>query len=98
MQVQRAKARLKSAELLSSIGPLAVGVGLGALLWNFVGRAAVQILVAGIASHGWGMFEKHRLERSAEGAPAAWETALYWGCWSALALLLLLIALKAFAG
>jgi hypothetical protein len=91
-------ARLKSAELLSSTGALALGVGLGVLLSSYVGRAAVPILVAGIASHGWGMFQKHRLERSEDYAPARWETALYWVCWAALALLLLLISVKALTG
>jgi hypothetical protein len=86
------------AEFLSSTGALALGVGLGALFSSYVGRAAVPILVAGIASHGWGMLQKHRLERSEDHAPAWWETALYWVCWAALALLLPLTAIKAVAG
>jgi hypothetical protein len=91
-------ARLKSAELLSSTGALALGVGLGALLSSYVGRAAVPILVVGIASHGWGMLQKHRLERSEDYAPAWWQTALYRVCWAALALVLPLIAIKTVAG
>lgn len=98
MQGQRAidhKARLRSAELLSSTGALALGVGMGAVLSNYVGRAAVPILAAGIASHAWGMLQKHRLEATENYAPAWWETALYWGCWAALALILPLIGIKA---
>ena len=92
------KARLKSAELLSATGALVLGVGLGAALSTYIGSAAVPLLVAGIASHGWGMLQKHRLEATAAYAPAWWETALYWVCWAALAVLLLLIGIKAFTG
>lgn len=92
------KARLKSAELLSSTGALALGIGLGAALSTYIGRAALPILVAGIGSHGWGMLQKHRLEANEDYTPAAWEAALYWVCWFALAALLLLIGIKAFAG
>ena len=101
MQGHRANdqmARLKSAELLSSTGALALGVGLGAVSSSYVGRAAVPILVVGIASHGWGMLQKHRLEGKEDYAPAWWETALYWVCWAALALILVLIGVKALTG
>jgi len=56
------------------------------------------LLVAGIASHGWGMLQKHRLEAKADHVPAWWETALYWVCWAVLAVLLLLIGVKALRG
>lgn len=92
------RARLKSAELLSATGALVLGVGLGAALSSYIGSAAVPLLVAGIASHGWGMLQKHRLEATADYAPAWWEMALYWVCWAALAVLLLLIGIKAFTG
>ena len=101
MQEQRAndhRARLKSAELLSTTGALVLGVGLGAAQSTYIGSAAVLLLVAGIASHGWGMLQKHRLEAKVDYAPAPWETALYWVCWAALAVLLVLIGVKAFAG
>jgi hypothetical protein len=94
----RQKARLKSAELLSSTGALALGIGLGAALSGYIGRAAIPILIAGVASHGWGMLQKHRLESSGDYTPASWETALYWICWVSLAVLLLLIAIKALTG
>jgi hypothetical protein len=92
------RARLKSAELSSATGAVVLGVGLGAALSTYIGSAAVPLLVAGIASHGWGMLQKHRLEGTADYAPAWWETALYWVCWAALAVLLLLIGIKAFTG
>src|SRR5262245_16174609 len=90
------RARLKSAELLSVAGALVLGVGLGAALSSFIGNAAVLLLVAGIASHGFGMLQKHRLEAEEGYAPALWETALYWVCWVALAGVLLLIGINAF--
>ena len=101
MQEQRMsdhKARLKSAELLSATGALVLGVGLGAALSAYIGGAAVLLLVGGIVSHGWGMLQKHRLEARADYAPAPWETALYWACWTGLAVLLVLIGVKAFTG
>lgn len=91
-------ARLKFAELLSSIGALVLGVGLGAALSSYVASVAVPLLVVGIVSHGWGMLQKHRLEAKADHMTAWWETALYWVCWAALAVLLLLIGIKAFTG
>jgi hypothetical protein len=92
------RARLKSAELLSATGALVLGVGLGATLSTYIGKAAVPLLVAGIVSHGWGMLQKHRLEAKADYVPARWELALYWICWGALAVLLLLIGIKVAAG
>jgi hypothetical protein len=95
--LEHRKARLKAAELLSSIGALALGVGLGAALASYIGRAALPVLVVGIVSHGWGMLQKHRLESGDDYRPAWWEKALYWGCWAALAALLLLIGINTFA-
>jgi hypothetical protein len=92
------RGRLKSAELLSSTGALVLGVGLGAALSTYIGSIAIPLLVAGIAAHGWGMLQKHRLEAKEDYTPAWWETGLYWVCWAALAVLLLLIGIKAFTG
>lgn len=91
-------ARHKSAALLSSTGALALGIGLAAALSAYIGRAALPILVAGTASDGWGMFQKHRPESNESYTPALWEKALYWACWAALAVLLLLTGVKALAG
>jgi hypothetical protein len=91
------KSRLKAAELLSSTGALVLGVGLGAALAGYIGRAALPVLVVGVVSHGWGMLQKHRLESGDDYRPASWEAALYWGCWVALAALLLLIGINTFA-
>lgn len=101
MQDQRAvehQARRKFAELPSTTGALVLSVGLGAALSSYIGSIAVFLLVVGIVSHGWGMLQKHRLEARESHAPAWWETALYWVCWVALALLALLIGIKAVTG
>jgi hypothetical protein len=42
------------------------------------------------------MLQKHRLEAGGDDRPAWWESTLYWGCWAALAALLLLIGINAF--
>jgi hypothetical protein len=43
------------------------------------------LLLAGAALHASGMWDKHRVERSAGEQPLWWETVLYWGCWAFLA-------------
>jgi len=79
--------RLKEADLMSALGAGVLGAGLGAMWANWLAAFAAAAVIIGIALHGWGMFEKHRLE-DISGAPrAAWEMVLYWGCWLVLALL-----------
>jgi hypothetical protein len=93
------RARLRSAELLSATGALVLGIGLGAALSSYIGSTAVVLLlIAGIASHSFGMLQKHRLEAEQGHMPAWWEATLYWVCWVALAGVLLLIGVKAFTG
>lgn len=65
---------MKLAELSSAVGAGVLGVGLGALLGQWLGALAIPVLVAGLALHAWGMTDKHRLE-SADTRPA-WSTAL----------------------
>lgn len=84
--------RLKTAELTSASGVLAIGVGLGALLASTVSPRAGLLIVAGIAIHGFGMWDKHRLERG-QPAESGFIALLYWACWSVLASLAVLIAL-----
>lgn len=36
----------------------------------YIGSVAIPLLVTGIASRGWGMRQKHRLEAKADYAPA----------------------------
>ena len=86
--------RLKLAELTSGIGALVLGVGLGALFSPWFAPAAGFIAVAGVAAHGFGMWDKHRLEAQAHAESAPWIVALYWVCWLLLAAVVVLLFLR----
>ena len=77
--------RLKIAELTSAIGVLALGVGLGALLAPWFAPAASLLTLAGIAVHGFGMWDKQRIEARTDAPAGTWVIALYWICWLLLA-------------
>jgi hypothetical protein len=79
------RARLKRAELAGGVGAGALGMGLGVLLASYLRGAGALLLLAGAALHASGMWDKHRVERSAGEQPLWWETVLYWGCWAFLA-------------
>jgi len=87
-------ARIKRAELLSSIGAGVLGAGIALLLATILARYAVPILLLGLVAHSVGMFQKHRFEQSGERARVWWVEALYWLCWLGLAALLLLILFR----
>ena len=77
--------RLKLAELTSGIGALLLGIGLGGLFARWITPVAAIVVVAGVITHAFGMWDKHRIEtqRGAEGEP--WVVVLYWVCWLMLA-------------
>jgi hypothetical protein len=77
--------RLKLAELTSVVGVLVLGVGLGALLWRWIGPAAGPITIIGVAIHAAGMWDTHRLEATGGVKSPAWVLALYVACWLLLA-------------
>ncbi|MEQ1613789.1 MAG: hypothetical protein ABL904_13630 [Hyphomicrobiaceae bacterium] len=89
------RSRLKQAELLSAVGALVLGIGIGALAAPVLGWLAVPIFLIGCISHGWGMIQKHRIEQLDDNTPATWEAALYWGCWVALAIVLAVASWRA---
>lgn len=89
------RSRLKQAELLSAVGALVLGIGIGALAAPALGWLAVPIFLTGCISHGWAMIQKHRIEQLGHDTPAAWEAALYWGCWTALAIVLAMASWRA---
>jgi hypothetical protein len=89
-------ARVKKAELLSSLGAGVLGAGIALLLPNQLAPYAILILLLGLVSHAVGMSQKHQLEQQGEVVPLWWAEALYWLCWLALAALLLLIILRQF--
>ena len=54
--------RLKLAELTSGVGGLVLGIGLGALFSTWIAPAAGFVTLAGLLTHAFGMWDKHRLE------------------------------------
>lgn len=87
-------ARVKQAELLSSIGAGVLGAGIALLAPQLLAPFGAWLLAAGLVAHGAGMAIKHRLERNAR-QEAAWEKWLFWGCWIALGGLAVVLVLRA---
>ncbi|SCZ08476.1 hypothetical protein [Microvirga guangxiensis] len=79
--------RLRLAELTSGAGALVLGVGLGVLAADRLGRFGLPLLLVGAAVHAWGMLDRHRLKRRADAPDAWWEPVAYWTCWGLLAVL-----------
>ena len=84
--------RLKLAELTSGIGALVLGVGLGAMFPRWFTPAA-GLIALGASAHGFGMWDKHRLERQ-DVSRGPWVTALYWICWLLLAGLIVFLTVR----
>jgi hypothetical protein len=76
-------ALIKSAELLSGVGAVVLGTGLGLLAPVLMQRHALPLLGAGVLLHGAGMTLKHRLE-AGDHEPQWWDRTLFWACWAAL--------------
>ena len=89
-------ARVKKAELLSSLGAGVLGAGIALLLPNQLAPYAIPILLLGLISHTVGMSQKHGLEQQGEVIRVWWAEALYWLCWLVLAALLVWIAFRQF--
>ena len=89
-------ARVKRAELLSSLGAGVLGAGIALLLPNQLALYAIPILLLGLISHAVGMSQKHGLEQQGEAVRVWWAEALYWLCWLALAALLAWIVIRQF--
>jgi hypothetical protein len=91
-------AREKRADVAGSAGAGILGIGLGILLGQFARPElakglAFAFLLIGISFHGWGMYEKRRLEAGV--TIPAWSKALYWLCWAAIVILAAWIGLAA---
>ena len=89
-------ARVKRAELLSSLGAGVLGAGLALLLPNLLAPYAIPILLLGLVSHAVGMSQKHGLEQQGEVVRVRWAEALSWFCWLALVALLGWIVIRQF--
>ncbi len=89
--------RLKRAELASGLGAGVLGAGLGVLLSGWLLSYALPLVAIGGFVHGWGMWDKRRLEQSEalDAQPAVWwSTLLYWICWATLLVLAVIIVLR----
>ena len=98
MKGQHTIARMKRADLAGSGGAGILGVGLGLLLMDLLPvevatSVALSLTAIGGVLHGWGMYERHRIEGGMD--VPQWSRALYWVCWIALGTLLVWISLFA---
>jgi hypothetical protein len=96
--VNQKTSRLKRAELLSGVGAVVLGTGLGLLFSRFLSPYTTPLILIGLLTHAWGMFDKHRLESASAGVRIWWAEVLYWICWGALFVLALYIAVSHFRG
>jgi hypothetical protein len=87
--------RQKLAELTSTTGALIVGLGIGIYVARAFAGLAVWFVVAGVLSHGWGMYDRHKQTLADGAAPPWWWRALYGICWIVLAVVLFIAALRA---
>jgi hypothetical protein len=85
---------LKRAELAAVIGAGVLGGGVALLLDRALKPYTLPILLLGLFVHGWGMYDKHRLESGSDTARLWWAEWLYWGCWLALLSLGLYVVLS----
>jgi len=92
--VNQKSSSLKRAELLSGIGAIVLGMGLGLFFSRFLTAYTTPLLLIGLLTHAWGMFDKHRVENASEGARLWWAETLYWVCWAALLALVAYITIS----
>jgi hypothetical protein len=85
-----AASRARIAELMSGVGALVLGVGIGSYLPLFGRSAAMVVIVLGAVLHSVGMVEVHRLE--AGSRLPRWTTGVYVICWLLLAAGAILLA------
>ena len=78
------QSRVKRAELLSGVGAVVLGIGLGVLLSSFLKPFALPVLVTGLVMHALGMLLKHKYENEAATVRLWWAEILYWLCWAIL--------------
>lgn len=82
--------RAKVSELMSGVGALVLGVGIGSYLPLFGRSAAVLVIALGTVLHTVGMWEVHRLEAGTR--LPRWTTGVYIMCWVLLAAGAILLA------
>ncbi len=68
-------------ELLGGTGALLAGVGIGLVFKHLLAALALPFLLIGVATHGWAMWAKHRLDAAGPVSMPTWTRWAYWGCW-----------------
>jgi hypothetical protein len=86
------------AMLLSTTGAALAGVGIGAVLGELLGDAAVAIALAGLLAHVIGMIGNRRAQRARGYSFSRAELAAYWLCWFLIAIVLAYVAADLIAG
>ena len=79
--------RLARANLASGVGAGLLGISAGLLFHDALLAYFPGILVFGLALHGLGMSDKHRIEKREDERPSWWMRTLYTVCWVGLAAL-----------
>lgn len=83
--------RIKRMDLLGGLGAGILGGGLALLFARWLESFAVPALLLGIATHGWAMYQKGRLERTEGLDEPRWAIVAEGVCWVLLAILVLYI-------
>ena len=86
--------RIKRMDLLGGLGAGILGGGLALLFARWLESFALPALLLGIATHGWAMYQKGRLERDAGLSEPRWAAVAEGVCWFLLALLFLYIGYR----
>jgi flagellar biosynthesis protein FlhB len=86
------KSRVKRAELLSGVGAVVLGIGLGVLLSSFLKPYALPVLITGLVMHALGMFMMHKFENESTTVRLWWAEILYWLCWIILLGIIIYVA------
>ena len=71
----------KVAELTSALGAGVLGVGIGLFFAKLLASYALGFVLVGSFTHGWGMYERHRLDSSGAPSTPEWTKWVYWICW-----------------
>jgi hypothetical protein len=82
---------VRRADITSSTGAAVLGLGVGALFHTALLQFVAWLLLLGLLMHGYGMYEKQKMERGATAVPR-WVGALNAACWLAFAALAAYVA------
>ena len=77
--------RLARANIASGVGAGLLGISAGLLFHDALLAYFPSILVFGLALHGLGMYDKHRIEKRQGDRPSWWMRTLYAVFWVGLA-------------